>query len=388
MKIIFVSNYFNHHQKAFCDEMFRYNKDDFVFIATTKVSKSRLQLGYGMQVVPAYVKYSYTSEIDNQECSNLINNADVVIIGSAPYKMIKKRVKDKKLIFRYSERPLKNGLELLKYAFRFIKWHMQNPINSSIYILCASAYTAADYSKFGLYRNKMYKWGYFPKTKKYLNIETIICEKKKNELLWCGRFLDWKHPDDLIKAAQLLREDGYSFHISFIGCGELDEELQLLVHELKLDKYISFLGSKHHELVRQYMEQASIYLFTSDNQEGWGAVLNESMNSACAVIASHAIGSVPFLIRNFENGLIYKSGDVNQIYKYVKDLFDHPKEQERMGMAAYKTIVNEWNAEVAAERFIVLAQKILEGEKYPEIYKSGPCSKAEILNDGWYQKER
>lgn len=46
--------------------------------------------------------------------------------------------------------------------------------------------------------------------------------------------------------------------------------------------------------VRSYMEKADIYLFTSDFNEGWGAVLNESMNSGCAVVASHAIGSVPF----------------------------------------------------------------------------------------------
>ena len=33
------------------------------------------------------------------------------------------------------------------------------------------------------------------------------------------------------------------------------------------------------------MEQADIYLFTSDRNEGWGAVANEAMNSACAMVA-------------------------------------------------------------------------------------------------------
>ena len=49
------------------------------------------------------------------------------------------------------------------------------------------------------------------------------------------------------------------------------------------------------------MEKSEIFLFTSDKGEGWGAVLNESMNSACAVVASHAIGSVPFLLKDGEN---------------------------------------------------------------------------------------
>ena len=37
-------------------------------------------------------------------------------------------------------------------------------------------------------------------------------------------------------------------------------------------------------------------------QEGWGAVVNEAMNSGCAVVADHMIGAAPWLIRQGENG--------------------------------------------------------------------------------------
>ena len=48
-----------------------------------------------------------------------------------------------------------------------------------------------------------------------------------------------------------------------------------------------------------YMESSHIFLlFTSDRNEG--AALNESMNSGCAVVASDAIGSVPYLMRYYE----------------------------------------------------------------------------------------
>lgn len=62
---------------------------------------------------------------------------------------------------------------------RFLRFHKNNPKNSNIYLLCASAYTAADYSKFGLFKNKTYKWGYFPETKKYEDIEVLVKSKKK-----------------------------------------------------------------------------------------------------------------------------------------------------------------------------------------------------------------
>ena len=53
------------------------------------------------------------------------------------------------------------------------------------------------------------------------------------------------------------------------------------------------------------MERADIYLATSDRQEGWGAVINEAMNSGCAVVADHMMGAVPYLISHEENGMIY-----------------------------------------------------------------------------------
>ena len=49
-------------------------------------------------------------------------------------------------------------------------------------------------------------------------------------------------------------------------------------------------------------------------QEGWGAVLNEAMNSGCACIASHAIGSAGFLIEHGENGFVYRDGDMDDFY--------------------------------------------------------------------------
>lgn len=64
-------------------------------------------------------------------------------------------------------------------------------------------------------------------------------------------------------------------------------------------------------------------------------------------------------------------------------MLDHPEEQKRFGMKAYRTIVEEWNAEVAAKRLINLAKHILAGEKSLDIYETGPCSKAKIVRDNW-----
>ena len=144
------------------------------------------------------------------------------------------------------------------------------------------------------------------------------------------------------------------------------------------------LGAMSPEAVRDHMDAADIFLFTSDFNEGWGAVLNESMNSACAVVASHAIGSVPFLLEDGKNGYIYRNGDMNSLYERVVQLMDHPELREQLGREAYRTLADMWNADVAAERFIELAKALMDGKK-ADLFESGPCSKAKILRNWWYK---
>lgn len=386
MRVAFISNYYNHHQKSFSDSMDKLLDGQYSFIETTEMREERKKLGYELHNIPQYVKkIGVLRNRENEGAIKIINEADVIIIGSAPQNILSERKKFQGVIFNYSERLLKRGRELHKYFYRWIKLHNRNFLAENHYMLCASAYTAADYATFGMYKNYTYKWGYFPETKRYENIDAIINQKKKNSILWAGRMLSWKHPDDAIAIAKRLKEEGYIFELNFIGIGEKEEQLKEMAEQYNLSGEVHFFGAMRPEKVRTYMESSEIFLFTSDRQEGWGAVLNESMNSACAVVASHAIGAVPFLIEDGENGLIYESGNVEMLYKKVKYLLDHPDTRRKLGERAYQTIEKEWNAEVAAERFIELSQHILAGEKHPDLFKSGPCSRAEIIKDGWYK---
>lgn len=387
--LVFVSNYFNHHQKPFCEAMYNLLGDGFKFIETDKMTVERKKMGYDRISFSDYVIKKDVYERNLFKYQKLINDADVVIIGSASEFLIEKRKKENKLIFRYSERVLKKGLEALKYIPRLIKWNLKNRSNN-IYMLCASAYTSADYEKFFLFKNKCYKWGYFPKVEKY-NIEELLRNKfsEKNNscasILWVGRLIGWKHPDASILLAEKLKNEGYNFKLSIIGTGELEENLKNMIIEKKLSDCVNILGAMSPEEVREYMKEADIYLFTSDRNEGWGAVLNESMNSGCAVVASHAIGSVPFLIENEKNGLIYKDGDYEDFYKKVMLLLDSKERRQELSKNAYFTMTEIWNAENAAKRFISLAQSILDGEKNPDIFKTGVCSRAKKIRDDWFE---
>lgn len=376
MNIVFLSNYFNHHQKSLSDAFAA--QCVYTFIATAQITQERLAMGWGNEAEPEYVCH-YDLEPERAEACLL--QADVIIAGSAPNSLVRKCIKRGQVVFRYAERPLKNGSQWLKFLPRLIKWHLQNPAGKPIYMLCASAYTAGDYARFGLFWGKTFRWGYFPEVKHY----DALPEKKPASLLWAGRFLDWKHPDDAIKVAARLKAANIDFKMNLIGSGAMEQTLRQRIAEEGLEDTVCLLGSMKPEEVRQHMEQTEIFLFTSDRREGWGAVVNEAMNSGCAVVASDAAGAVPFLVQDGENGIVYHSGNVDELYQKVKNLILNPDQIDPMSKAAYETMQQVWNAETAAQRFLCLAEKALKGEKLTGLYGEGPCSPAKIVREDWYK---
>ena len=103
-------------------------------------------------------------------------------------------------------------------------------------------------------------------------------------------------------------------------------------------------------------------------------------------MASHAVGAVPYLIKHQHNGLIYHSGDVEELYESIRYFLDNPAEQSRFGRNAYETIINQWNSEIAAERLVKLSECLLAGGIHPDLFAEGPCSKAEVIKDNWFDK--
>lgn len=386
MKLTFYSNYLNHHQIPLSNALYRLLGDNYVFVATTPIYQTRLSLGYeDVNKRYPYVLTTYDNPQNYQLAKELAADSDVIITGSAPEEYSRIRIKANKLMFRYSERPLKNGLEPIKYPYRYAMWHLRNPASAPIYMLCSSAYTSGDYAKFGLFFDRTYKWGYFPEVKRYDDIGAMITRKKSASILWAGRLIEWKHPDAAILVAANLHRAGYDFELNIIGSGTMEQQLQNLIISKGLEHHVHMLGSMSPEKVREHMEKSEIFLFTSDRKEGWGAVLNESMNSGCAVVGSHAIGSVPFLLKDGENGLIYRDGDVDALYTKVRWLLDNADARKRIGEAAYKTMTTQWNAENAASRFLRIAQAASNGEQISKTFEDGVCSPAEILRDNWFR---
>lgn len=384
MKLTFVSNYINHHQIPVSTELYKKLGEDYCFIQTEPIETERLQMGWeDKKDLPYVVNYHEYQRY----CDMLIMDSDVVVFGGTDDESyIQSRLKAGKLIIRYSERLYKTGQwkaisprGLLKKYKDHTKYR-----KAQVYLLCAGGYVPSDFHIVRAYPNKMLKWGYFPETKqidvdKVMALKQEVADQREGvTMLWAGRFIDWKHPELPIELALRLKEKGYKFKLRMIGGGDMRLKMERLLLEYELQDCVNLVGYMKPEDVREQMEEAQIYLFTSDYQEGWGAVLNEAMNSACAVVASHAIGATPYLLQHEKNGLIFKSGDILDFVKQIERLFKDQALREELGRAAADTVLEHWNAENAANRLLDISEKLLSGQAL-ELYESGPCSKAEVI---------
>lgn len=370
MQLVFVSNFLNHHQIPLC-ESFSSRCDSFYFIATESVSN----IGYQKASAAAYV-LNYFEEENHAQCEQLICEADAVIFGACPNHLIALRMQKHKLSFLFSERFFKKGTwrRFIPSTRKKVTERIVQYKNEPMYVLCASAYLSHDLALLGYPTEKCYRWGYFPAVKRYEDVDAFFACKRENEvphILWAGRLLDWKHPEKPISVAKQLKKDGYRFAMNLIGDGELETDLQRQIADNALQDCVKLLGSMTPDKVRVQMEKANIFLFTSDRHEGWGAVLNESMNSGCAVVANRAIGSVLYLLKHGENGYIYDNE--NELYDSVKMLLEHRETQEQFGREAYHSMLEMWNAEMAAERLLQMVGDI-QAHGASTRFHDGPCS--------------
>lgn len=380
MRVTFVSNYINHHQIPVSAVLYEKWKEDYCFIQTEPMEEERIRMGWNADTEELPFLKQYHKE--PEQCRMLISESDVVIFGGTDEESyIQERLASGKPVIRYSERQYKEGQWKAISPRGLRKKYLDHTRyrNAPVYLLCAGAYVAHDFDIVKAYRGKRFKWGYFPAFESCSaeDLNSLRTVEGRVDILWAGRFLDWKHPEDALEVAKYLKEKRYDFRLRVAGGGEREAALKTYVKEHGLEEFVEFMGFCKPEEVRRLMKQSHIYLFTSDYKEGWGAVLNEAMNSGCAVVASHAIGAVPYLLEHNKNGLIYKSGNISELCQCAETLCKQKQYREQLGLAAYETIQKEWNPEIAANRLIALCEAVAAGKAI--FFNEGPLSEAKVV---------
>ena len=400
MTIAFFSNFLNHHQKLVADELAFSEGIEYTFVETVPMYDWLKKGGYTDYSRESYVLRAWENNENRRKAIEMAKEVDVALFGGPEVlylEVIRAKYSDK-LSFEVSERWLKRGiLNILSPRLLKSQWYYHTLFRKKpFYKLCASAFGAGDQYKLHSYIGRCYKWGYFIAVDKNFDVEVSlnVSTTEITSLMWCSRFLLWKHPELPILLAKNLKDKGYCFHLNMFGSGEKLGVSKQLVAELGLNDVISFCGNIPNAELLLEMRKHAIFMFTSDRNEGWGAVSNESMSNGCVLVGSDAIGSVPFLVQDNLTGVVYSSASastgftkkglkiddeaLNSLTEKVEWLLRHPKERKRIAVNGFRNMYDVWSPANAAKNLLTLIDDLQNGRE--SSIKEGPCSKALPLN--------
>lgn len=385
MKLVFYSLVLNHHQACIADEFFNLLGDDYAFVETAECHDSKGgAVDYSQR---PYLVKAWSSRKEYAKAMQMALEADVCVFsGYEALPFEKARMKRGLLSFDMGERMLKRGwlnLASPRILKMVMAYHIGGWSKKPIYKLCCSAFGKGDQYKLHSFRKKCYKWGYF------IDVPTVVSDgmfevnKSCVKFMWCARFLKLKHPELIIKMAQNLKREGYGFHLDIYGdegnAAPSEEvytrnDLERLTEEYGVKDVVTFYGNKPNDVIIKAMQEHDVFLFTSDQREGWGAVVNESMANGCAVISSNVIGSTGYLVKDGRTGFSFNNLNSDSLTENAKWLIEHPAELEQMKKQAYTTMRDVWSPRKAAEALLKLIDDLKNGRDTSIL--TGPCSKA------------
>ena len=351
MKIVFFGTFLSEHQTALCDAFYAAD-NSFRFVGFAKINEQRKKIGFS-----DYSTRPYYLEANSVKLDEVFTALDVAIVGGAPSYIIHTLLSMNKRVFLFSERFYKKGTwrRFIPSTAKSVKERFEN--NDAFAALCASSFLPYDLKLSG-YKGKCFQWGYFPKLTD-INIDDVLKNKTENSILWAGRFIDWKHPEYILRLAEDLAAGQIDVKIKMLGDGDMFNQIKTSAQKKNLP--IEFLGATDHTQVLEEMKKAKIFISTSDKYEGWGVVINEALSCGCITIANEQIGSAKYLLENENTGLTYKNYP-DLVNKTITAL----KCDNALAKKGYEFVMREYSPEKAVANFYKLLNN--------EIIEKGVCS--------------
>lgn len=131
---------------------------------------------------------------------------------------------------------------------------------------------------------QMRMWGYFVESAKREEVEYRDDSGPLIRILWVGRMLGWKRVDTIIRAIRGMANAS----LDLIGAGPEEMRLKRMAKELH---NVHFKGMVPLAEVRQQMREHDVYVLSSNEFEGWGAVINEALEEGMQVFGTYEAGA-------------------------------------------------------------------------------------------------
>jgi glycosyltransferase involved in cell wall biosynthesis len=106
---------------------------------------------------------------------------------------------------------------------------------------------------------------------------------------------------------------------------------------------VRFCGFRNQSELPVFLSLATVFVLPSQD-EPWGLIVNEAMNSGCAVILSDDVGCQPDLVSDGVEGCVFPVGDVDALKDALRQVLESPETAKAMGRRGRKRI-SMWSYE-------------------------------------------
>ena len=172
--------------------------------------------------------------------------------------------------------------------------------------------------------------------------------------LFSGKFIEKKHPFELLKAFDQSLRKGSRAHLVYVGDGEL--KAKCVEYSQSKGLPVTFTGFLNQSEIIEAYAASDCLVLPSDHGETWGLVVNEAMACGKPAIVSDQVGCATDLIEAGKTGDMFEFGKWDQLSTLLAHYSQPDVDLSAMGENARKRVAQySPNAAAMGARDAVLA---------------------------------
>lgn len=318
-------------------------------------------------ILSKFLPHSFAAKLFDKIVAKYLGNADIFI--GFPNWMLASAKRAKKqgivVIAEGSSTHILNRERILKKEYKKfnVPFNPVDPIEKerqceeyeiADYIFIPSEFVRKSFINYGIPESKLIKVPYgaddnfFNKSFKsqkhnYFRIVSTIGIRKGNPYL--------------LEAVKKLKSNGLE-NIQLHLIGPFREDIRQIIEKYR--DTIDFIGNIPHSSLADYFNNADVFVQPSI-EEGMSIMVLEAMASSLPVIVTPNTGTAE-IIDNGKDGFLVKPFEWEEIYHWIRYLYNNPEEKKEIGYRARKKAMN-FTWEKYSEKCIQEYERILQKEK-------------------------
>jgi phosphatidyl-myo-inositol dimannoside synthase len=245
--------------------------------------------------------------------------------------------------FNLLMRIIGNSVDHLTYLGEYTKSQISKPLSKNAKDAMVQIAPGIDTNKFQ------------PVDASDLRNELGLIEK---EVIVCvGRLVPRKGQDELVKALPEILKHRPNAHLLIVGTGSYRKDLDKLIAERSLQKYVTFTGRVQYEDLTKFICVGDIFAMPSRSRlaglevEGLGIVYLEASSCGIPVLGGDS-GGAPDAVLPGVTGLVVNGRNTHAIAEAAVKLLE--SDRKAMGQAGRKWALETWDWEIWASKFVAL----------------------------------